>query len=155
MKLYPLIPAAIALLAQTAPQPQPVAFSHRVHAGTLKLPCKTCHAQPEADGPMTLPQDTHCLNCHKEETPALAKLFAAVREKEPLAWQRVYELPSYVFWNHAPHLASGATCEKCHGPVAARDVLTREISHRMADCIACHRTNQAGTDCSFCHEPRN
>ena len=140
MKLYFLIAAAVVLLAQAAPQPQtqsqPVGFSHRIHAGLLKLPCKTCHTQPEAGGDMTLPEDALCLSCHKEETPVLAKLFAAVRAKQPLAWQRVYEIPSYVLWSHTSHLAAGVTCEKCHGPVAAREVLTWEVSHRMGDYLS-------------------
>ncbi len=137
---------------------QPIPFSHKQHAGALKLACKTCHRQPDPDGPMTLPAEAICASCHAQtpsEKTTLQRLQVFLKEKRNIPWQRVYELPTYVFWSHTAHRNAGATCEKCHGPVAEREVLTAEINHKMADCIACHRASKAPTDCAYCHEQRN
>jgi hypothetical protein len=136
---------------------QPVPFSHKKHAGQLKLPCKTCHAQPVSDGEMMLPPEKVCAGCHvsaESTSDGLKQLNAYLKLNKSIPWKRVYNLPSYVFWSHEPHLDAGATCQKCHGLVAEREQLLAEVSHKMADCVACHRAEKASTDCTFCHEPR-
>lgn len=137
---------------------QPLPFSHRHHVGTLKLACKSCHRQPDPEGEMTLPTEAICASCHAQtvaEKDTLRRLQAFLSAKKAIPWQRVYQLPTYVFWSHTAHRNAGIACEKCHGPVAEREVITQEVSHKMADCIACHRASKAGADCTFCHEQRN
>jgi len=73
----------------------------------------------------------------------------------PIPWVRVYTLPDYVFWNHAPHLKAGVTCEACHGAVAEHDVTAQETDVvTMLGCQRCHDQRKAPTDCGDCHEPR-
>jgi hypothetical protein len=136
---------------------QPLPFSHKQHAGTLGLACKQCHRQPSPGGEMTLPAEAVCASCHAEPPAAkeaLRRLQGFLAARQPIPWRRVYQVPSYVFWSHGSHQNAGITCEKCHGPVATREVITPEVSHKMADCIACHRARKASTDCAHCHEPR-
>lgn len=67
---------------------------------------------------------------------------------------RVYRLPAYVYFSHRMHIDAGPSCETCHGPVQERDVVTREVTHDMAFCVACHTAKKAHTECTTCHEER-
>ena len=64
----------------------------------------------------------------------------------------VYKVPDFVFFSHAVHGQAGIECQSCHGPVATRSVLRKEVSTSMRTCIECHRVRKAPTDCSRCHE---
>jgi hypothetical protein len=43
---------------------QPVPFSHRVHAGQLKMDCRYCHNTVEVTGHAAIPATATCGNCH-------------------------------------------------------------------------------------------
>lgn len=137
---------------------QPIAFSHRQHAGMLKLPCSGCHTAPEPGEAMTFPLEAKCMSCHatiKTDSPEIQKLAAFAAKTEPVPWVRVYQLPTFVFWSHKTHLTAGADCAMCHGEVGSRDRLSLEKSIKMAACVDCHRNNKAPVHCTFCHEQRN
>ena len=55
----------------------------------------------------------------------------------------------------AAHIAAKNTCEDCHGKVAERDALYREVNLNMGTCMDCHAGKRASTSCNFCHEPAN
>ena len=132
--------------------PQPVAFSHRLHAEKAGLACLACHDGATKQDAATLPQAPTCLLCHTSiipDSPEVAKLRAAPDGR--IAWARVYPLPHYVFFGHREHLAKGATCAECHGPVETRDALRKEVSTGMNACLACHRRTQAPVHCAACH----
>jgi hypothetical protein len=142
--------------AITAPV-QPITFSHKAHAGTLKLPCKMCHPNPGAGETMTIVPASTCMQCHssiKTESPAIQKLAEASKAGQPIAWVRIYRIPSYVSFSHRTHLEKGSTCQDCHGPVMEREQLYREGDLSMGGCMDCHRAKKASVDCGFCHEPR-
>jgi len=144
------------LADDTAPV-QPIPFSHKVHAGTMKLQCKMCHPNPDPGETMTIAKPATCMQCHsaiKPDSPAIQKLAQADKSGRPIPWVRVYEIPSFVSFSHRTHLEKGNTCQECHGPVAERDRLYREVDLSMGGCMECHRVKKAGLDCSFCHEPR-
>jgi hypothetical protein len=134
--------------------PQPVAFSHRLHAGKTGLACDFCHAGVAKGDAATLPRAETCLTCHralKKDAPEVAKLVAAVEKGVPIAWVPVYRVPDFVFFGHAPHVKAGLACAECHGPVATRDVLQKEISTSMTVCVDCHKAKGARQDCAACH----
>ena len=144
-------------VAAQEPRPQPVAFSHKVHAGTLKLKCKMCHANPDPGETMGVAAASVCMQCHsaiKTDSPDIQKLAAAAKDKRELAWTRVYWIPSYVNFSHRTHLETGNQCEDCHGKVAERDKLAREGNISMGGCMACHQTKKVSIDCDYCHEPK-
>lgn len=60
---------------------QPIAYSHRVHAGDLAIPCLYCHSAAERSRSAGIPSANVCMNCHKFVTATLG----AVREEERLA----------------------------------------------------------------------
>jgi hypothetical protein len=149
----------------TAPRPQaseaegpqqPIPYSHKVHAGTLQLPCTLCHVSPDPGELMTLPAVATCMTCHagiKTESPSIQALAAHAKAGTPVPWVRVYQIASYVNFSHRAHLAAQATCADCHGQVQTRDRLFREGDITMGACMNCHRAKSASIDCNYCHVP--
>lgn len=144
-------------IMRPAPQ-QPIAYSHKTHAGTLKLECQKCHPIPGDGDFATIPATATCMACHKtvkKESPEIAKLAAADAKGAPIEWARVYKIPDYVSFNHRKHLAAeGVSCETCHGPVKEREVMRREKDISMAACMECHRAKNASVNCTLCHDER-
>lgn len=133
---------------------QPVAFNHRLHAG-LGARCVDCHASAAQGARASIPDAPQCMSCHravKGESAALAALRRFAEERKPIPWVRVYQVPDFVFFGHDKHVKAGVSCTDCHGPVAEREVLSREVSTSMDACMSCHVRRGASTDCSRCHE---
>jgi len=148
------------LLAQeAAPAPQqPIAFSHKVHTGTLKVACKGCHANPDPGETMTIADAASCMKCHsaiKTDSPEIQKLAGYAKSGTAIPWVRVYELPSFVKFSHKTHIDKGSACGECHGQVQTRDQLFREINLSMSGCVDCHNAKKASVDCTLCHELQN
>lgn len=134
---------------------QPVPFSHKVHAGTLKMKCKMCHPNPDPGETMTIAAASTCMQCHsaiKTDSPAIQKVAAFAKNEREIKWVPVYQIPSYVIFSHRAHLDAGNSCEECHGKVETRDQLSREADISMGGCMNCHRAKKASIDCSYCHE---
>lgn len=134
---------------------QPIPFSHKVHAGDMKLACKTCHPNPDPGESETIAAPSKCMQCHtaiKTESPAIQKLAAAAKDGANIPWVRVYAIPSFVNFSHRKHTDKGNTCQDCHGPVAEREELTKEVELNMAACMQCHTNKKASVDCALCHE---
>lgn len=139
---------------QPPPPPQPVPYSHKTHLA-MGLKCDACHRNADPGEFMGFPAESFCMSCHqviKADSPHIAKLAAAARDKKPIPWVRVYQLPKYVYFSHRVHTAAGTSCETCHGSVRERDVMTKEVAHNMKSCIACHTAAKARNDCMACHE---
>jgi hypothetical protein len=134
---------------------QPIDFSHKVHAGTAKLPCKMCHPNPDPGEMMTIVGASACMQCHsaiKADSPQIKRLAEYAKSNSPVPWVPVYELPSFVKFSHRVHLQSGNSCQDCHGAVAERDRLYREASLTMGACMNCHQVKKATLDCATCHD---
>jgi hypothetical protein len=98
-----------------APQ-QPIAFSHRQHAGDLKIDCRFCHynaSYTDADG--------------------------SLREGGTVHWNRVHKLPDHVYFDHSAHVAANIACQTCHGPVEEMVVMRQHADLTMSWCLDCHR----------------
>ncbi len=149
---------AAAARGQTAPPPvQPIPFNHKIHAGGLKLPCGTCHPNPDPGETMRIAAASVCMQCHsatRAGSPAIQQLAAFAKSGREIPWVRVYRIPGYVNFSHRSHLTAGNKCEECHGSVAERAQLAREGNISMGGCMECHRVKKAGLDCTFCHDER-
>jgi hypothetical protein len=152
---------AILILAAAAQEDrapvQPIPFSHKQHAGALKLQCKMCHPNPDPGETMTIAKPAVCMSCHsaiKTDSPAIQRIAQADQSGTPIRWARVYAIPAFVYFSHRTHTEKGNTCQDCHGPVAERDRLWREGDISMGGCMECHRVKKASMDCGYCHEPR-
>ena len=137
-------------------QQQPLPYSHKTHLA-LGLKCNACHKNPDPGEVMGFPPEAFCMSCHrsiKADSQHIRRLAAAAKEKKPIQWVRVYQIPSFVYFGHRVHLDAGAKCETCHGPVRERDVITKEVSLNMRFCMGCHTETKARNDCNACHEER-
>lgn len=161
MRLILVVTACVfAVLAQTEKPPlpgpiQPIAFSHKLHAGQQNLKCATCHKNAEPGDRMGLATAAMCMECHsdvKAESPEIQKLAAYVKDKREITWRRVYQVPSYVFFSHRSHLENGATCVTCHGEVKELEQMYKVKEISMSSCMLCHAEKQAPTGCTYCHD---
>jgi hypothetical protein len=133
---------------------QPIAFSHRIHAGTNAIQCQLCHTYARRGPVAGIPSVQRCVQCHQTiapEDPEVVKLMAYWKDKKPIAWNRVHDLPDYVRFTHKPHVAAGVACQSCHGDVAKMDGAVRTESLSMGWCLNCHKERHAPTDCLVCH----
>jgi hypothetical protein len=129
---------------------QPIKFSHQVHAGQNKIDCQYCHNSAEFSKSAGIPSASVCLNCHmmvREGSRSgrfeINKIFAALQEKKPIAWKRVYNLPDHAFFSHAQHIGAGKlACQTCHGPVEKMDRIIQVPDLSMGWCINCHRSTK-------------
>jgi hypothetical protein len=131
-------------------------YSHKKHIA-LGLKCQFCHIEPDPGELMTFPATEKCMSCHQsvdKDKPAIQKLTAFAKSDEPIPWVRVYRIPEWVDFSHKTHLDTGAKCQTCHGQVAERDSLYKEVDLSMATCMECHRENGASVQCDYCHDPR-
>ncbi len=142
----------------TDPQPgppQPIAFSHKLHVGTAKLGCNDCHAPSKNGSTVAMPQAGKCMVCHAAvdaDKPDIQQLAAAAKSGEPIVWNRVYAVPSFVQFSHKTHMDGGSQCEDCHGQVAQQEVIARVRDISMGGCISCHTAKAAPVGCGTCHE---
>lgn len=145
---------------------QPIAFSHRLHAGELGVDCQYCHSGAERSRHAGIPAVSTCLNCHKfikdtwgavqaedkaaaEEKrapkPVESTEIAKLLKGEPIVWNQVHKLPDFAYFDHRPHVAAGVACQKCHGPVETMEKVRQVESLSMGWCVNCHRdVNEEG-----------
>jgi hypothetical protein len=124
-----------------APQ-QPIPYSHKLHAGALKIPCQYCHSGVEFSKHANIPSLGVCMNCHrvvKTDSPHIQKITQLYNEGKSIEWVRVHELPDHVRFNHQPHIAKGIACQQCHGPIQEMDTVTQNQPLTMGWCLSCHR----------------
>ncbi len=176
---------------------QPIAYSHRLHAGEMQIPCLSCHFGAQTSRHAGVPPANVCMNCHRSVTSSLGalhaedelaakenrkprrvvstelrKLYDALaldanlqpdpsRTAQPIVWNRVHALPSFVYFDHRAHVRVNIACQQCHGPVETMERVRQVSDLSMGWCVNCHReSNRAGvagvhvnasTNCSVCH----
>ena len=121
---------------------QPVLFSHRHHAGELRIDCRYCHASVETSAFAGLPSTATCLSCHSQiftSTTMLQPVIASAAQNVPLQWSRVTQLPDHVYFNHGIHVSKGVGCTTCHGEVGEMALTAKGEPLTMRWCLDCHR----------------
>jgi hypothetical protein len=121
---------------------QPVAYSHRLHAGELGINCLYCHATVDRAPVAVVPPTQVCLNCHrtvKRDSPALAAIRESSASGRPMQWVRVHNLPGYAYFDHRPHIRAGVGCSTCHGRIDEMEVVAQAEPLSMGWCLDCHR----------------
>jgi mono/diheme cytochrome c family protein len=126
---------------------QPIAFSHKIHAGQYEIDCNYCHTGAMKGKNANIPSPNICMNCHSAisqgkltGTAEIAKIYAAVQENKPIEWVRIHNLPDLAYFNHAQHAnVGGIACQTCHGPIETMDVVRQHSLLTMGWCIDCHR----------------
>ncbi len=121
---------------------QPVAYSHRLHAGELGIDCRYCHANIERSAHAMIPATQTCMGCHslvKTESPKLKVIRDSWKTGEPVEWVKVHKLPEHAYFNHSAHLAAGVGCSTCHGRIDQMDIVRLDKPISMGWCLECHR----------------
>ena len=132
---------------------QPIAFSHKIHAGQYEIDCNYCHTGVNISKSANIPSVNICMNCHNAintDKPEIQKILTAYEESRPIEWVRVHNLPDLAYFNHKQHVAvGGLDCATCHGPIEEMDVVYQYSELTMGWCINCHReteVNAKGND---------
>jgi mono/diheme cytochrome c family protein len=141
---------------------QPIAFSHKVHAGQNQINCVYCHSGVEKSKNAGIPSVNVCMNCHKAVSEGtntgkteIAKIYDAIGfdpdtktyienyEQKPVKWVKVHNLPDHVFFSHEQHTTVGQIeCETCHGEVKELTVGKQNAPLTMGWCIDCHNKTE-------------
>jgi mono/diheme cytochrome c family protein len=159
-----LIDGLYAVGVQQGYQPkQPIAFSHKIHAGDFAIDCKYCHTGALKGKQANIPSPNMCMNCHSQikegtntGTGEIAKIYAAVGfdpltstytgRTQPIEWVRIHNLPDLAYFNHSQHVnVAGVECQTCHGPVETMEVVQQVSLLTMGWCIDCHRKTDVNT----------
>lgn len=133
---------------------QPIAFSHRLHAGHKAIDCRFCHSYVARSIHPGLPPVEKCLYCHNyiiARHPEIQKEHNYFNTDTPTPWVKVFYVPEHVLFNHQRHIRQGIACEMCHGNVKQMDRL-KGRRFKMGFCVQCHRERKANLDCWLaCH----
>ncbi len=136
---------------------QPIAFSHKIHAGQNGINCVYCHTSAEKGKTAGIPSLNVCMNCHSyvsegpSGTAEIAKIYAALDyspetrsygdNPKAVEWVRVHNLPDLSYFNHSQHVVVGKIeCQQCHGAVEEMGVAEQHSPLTMGWCVDCHRT---------------
>jgi len=139
---------------------QPIAFSHKLHAGAYEIDCKYCHTGAMKGKQANIPSPNICMNCHsqiKQESPEIQKIYAAIGydvktasytgKQKPIEWVRIHNLPDLAYFNHSQHVnVGGIECQTCHGPIQEMEVVKQYSLLTMGWCIDCHRKTNVNNE---------
>jgi Class III cytochrome C family len=130
---------------------QPVAYSHALHAGTLKMDCRYCHSNVEQGSFAGVPPTQTCMNCHSQVKKGSEKLqpiydsWADGNGTRSVEWVKIHKLPDFAYFNHSAHVGLGVGenraaigCETCHGRIDTMEVVRQVQPLSMGWCLDCH-----------------
>jgi hypothetical protein len=125
---------------------QPIAFSHKLHAGELGMDCRYCHFNVEKGRHGGVPPTETCMNCHtliksgsKTGTAEIQKIVDAHEAGKPIEWVRIHKLADFAYFDHSAHVNKGVSCVDCHGRIDQMTVVRADQPLSMSWCLDCHR----------------
>ena len=124
------------------PRDQPVPFSHEHHVSGLGIDCRYCHTSVEKSSFAGIPSTEICMTCHSQlwrDTPMLEPVRESWTTGNRLRWNRVHDVPDYVYFDHSIHVQKGVACVTCHGRVDRMPLISKTQSLYMKWCLECHR----------------
>jgi hypothetical protein len=121
---------------------QPVPFSHLHHVGQLGIGCLYCHSGVETSAVAGIPPTKTCMNCHQQMwtgSDMLQPVRDSYKNKTPIVWNKVHNVPHYTYFNHSIHLGKGIGCYSCHGEIDKMPLVFQSKTLLMEWCLDCHR----------------
>jgi hypothetical protein len=121
---------------------QPVPFSHQHHVGQLGIDCRYCHTTVEQSRFAGMPETKTCMNCHSQiwaGSQTLAPVRDSYRVNRPIHWERVYNTPGFVYFDHHVHVQNGIGCASCHGRIDEMPFTQQAPTLLMEWCLHCQR----------------
>jgi cytochrome c peroxidase len=85
------------------------------------------------------------MTCHSQvwkDAPVLQPVRESWQTGQSIRWQRVHDLPDYVYFDHSIHVAKGVGCATCHGAVNEMPLTWKTQELYMRWCLECHRHPQ-------------
>lgn len=139
-------------VAQIPAGPQPIKFSHKIHAGDNNIDCQYCHIYARRSYTSGAPPVAICAGCHQfvgQGLEEVQKVMDYWNRKEPIPWVKIHDIPDFVRYPHYKHVTAeneqypdGIPCQDCHGPVETMDVVEKADPDfgLMGWCLECHLT---------------
>jgi hypothetical protein len=131
---------------------QPIAFSHRLHAGELQVSCLYCHSGAESSRHAGIPAASTCMNCHKFITAPLG----ALRAEDELA-KKENRRPRPIFSPEIQKIydALALNTQMAPDPQKALQPIAWTRIHRLPDFVYFNHSAHvgAGVACQQCHGP--
>jgi Cytochrome c7 and related cytochrome c/Class III cytochrome C family len=152
---FAMVLAMFGLYPREAAPIQPIAFSHKLHAGDYEIDCFYCHVNARRSIVAGVPSMQLCMGCHKnvgKEKPEVQKLSRLWEQRRPVEWIKVNDLPDFVYFSHKRHVAAEVACETCHGQVEKMERVSQGRVLSMEKCVSCHLERKASIDCWTCHK---
>ncbi len=131
---------------------QPIAFSHRLHAGEMGMECQYCHFGARQSRSAGVPPASLCMNCHRKVTSGLDSILeeklrakAEQREPEPVISSELQKL----------YDALGLNAQQEPEPGLERHSIEWVRVHNLPDFVNFdHRPHVASKlACQTCHGP--
>jgi hypothetical protein len=124
------------------PLEQPVPFSHKHHVQGLGIDCRYCHTSVETSPFAGIPPTETCMTCHSQiwtQAALLEPVRQSLATGVPIQWNRVNDLPDFVYFDHSIHVNKGIGCVTCHGQVDQMPLTWKQNTLYMKWCLECHR----------------
>lgn len=121
---------------------QPVDFDHRHHTRDDGIDCAYCHNTVRRAATAGIPSTEKCMGCHDQiwgRSPMLEVVRRSYFSGESIPWNRVHQLPGFVYFNHQIHVTKGFGCSTCHGRVDRMAAVYQVATLTMGWCLDCHR----------------
>jgi hypothetical protein len=121
---------------------QPVEFDHRHHTQDDGIDCRYCHDTVERAASAGMPSTDKCMGCHAQiwnQSPMLEPVRRSYFSRMPIPWNRVHDLPDFVYFDHSVHVKHGVGCVTCHGRVDRMARVVQVAPLTMEWCLDCHR----------------
>jgi hypothetical protein len=121
---------------------QNIPFSHKHHVMELGIDCRYCHTTVEKTGFAGIPPTETCYTCHSQiwtNSPLLQPVRDSIANNAPLEWNRVHNVPKFVYFDHSIHVAKGVSCYTCHGEINEMNLVRKANAMEMLWCLDCHR----------------
>ncbi|MCP4298281.1 MAG: cytochrome c3 family protein [Proteobacteria bacterium] len=166
--LLPLLVLGVETTVLAEEITQPIAFSHKTHAGTNEIPCEFCHIYARRSINSGVPPVRTCFGCHNmvkgtddTQKKEIQKVVDYWEQKKTIPWKKIHDLPDFVAFSHKRHIKAGFDCTNCHGEISEKEVITLEgigfiESFRYADstktdltmgwCVTCHKIKHPAVD---------
>lgn len=126
---------------QFVPIDQPAPFSHKHHAYELGIDCRYCHVGVEESAKAGVPSTDVCMSCHSQiwtNSPNLEAVRKSWETGTRLQWNKVNNVPDFVYFNHSIHVDRGISCNNCHGAVNKMELTWKGSKFQMSWCLECH-----------------
>jgi hypothetical protein len=128
---------------------QPISFSHRVHAGELKVDCLYCHTGADKSQHATVPAVSVCWGCHQHVKQANPAQTATPGSREELSRNEIAKIQKFYCGDQQQPAPIGA--QAC---TAGESIPWIRI-HNLPEHVQFkhNRHVNAGVQCQECHGP--